>query len=121
MSDDSKRFVAWMGAAIITGLVFSLYPSWTAWWTSAGLLLLVGLALHAVLRVPVVWIEGVDVWDKIATVVIWTVALVGALGFMLIFPNASWGTRIVALLACMIIAAAFVTLCERIRDWWLGY
>jgi hypothetical protein len=117
MSDDSKRFVAWVGAVVATALVFGNLTSWHSY----GFLVLVGLALHAVLRVPVVWIEGVDVWDKIATVVIWTVALVGALGFMLIFPNASWGTRIVALLACMIIAAAFVTLCERIRDWWLGY
>ena len=48
----------------------------------------------------------------------WALVLVGAGSFMLIFPDASWGMRIVALLVCIAIAAIFMMICETIRDRW---
>jgi hypothetical protein len=79
MSDDTKRSIAWISAAVVTAIVYGLYSAdWTAdWWASAILFLLVGAALHPILGVSIVWIEGG--WDFDA-VVVWASVLAGALG-----------------------------------------
>ena len=62
MSDETKRFV--IGATIVlTWVLFGTQPE-EPWWVVVGFMLLIMTALHAVLGVPIVWIEGFGAWDK---------------------------------------------------------
>ena len=74
-----------------------------------GFCLLVLLALHAVLGVPVIWIEGEDGWEKAGIVIMWTLVAAGLLGTWLFIPDASVVVRIVVIV---------VWRCDW-RDFWL--
>ena len=106
---DNKRLGIWVGAAVITALVFGVQPE--SWWPAIGFLLLVGMVLHAVLGVPVIWIDGVDAWDKTQTVVMWAAVLAGAFGISLIVSDASTGLRVGGAVIGFLIAVFFFWLC----------
>ena len=64
MSNDFKRLLSWVGAAVITVLLVGVYLE--QWWTALGFFLLVGLALNAVLggsRIE-------DAWGKFETAIV---------------------------------------------------
>ena len=59
MSDETKRLVAIGAAIVITWGVFGFYAA-EPWWVAVGFFLLAVMALHAILGVSIVWIDGVD-------------------------------------------------------------
>jgi hypothetical protein len=63
---------------------------------------------------PVIWIDGVDAWDKTQTVVMWAALLAGAFGISLIVPDASTGLRVGGAVIGFLIAAFFFWLCDEI-------
>ena len=113
MSDDSKRFVAVMGAIVITTLAF--IHTAVPWWVFTGFMLLVMMALHAVLGVSAIWYNGEDAWEKAHTVSMWLLVAAGLLGTWLFIPDASVVARIVVVVVCVGIGLIFGTLLDKIR------
>jgi hypothetical protein len=81
-----------------------------------GLMLLVGLAMHAVLRVPVVWIEGEDAWDKATTVAVFAGAGIGVLVVLTFFPEAHLLVKLAVMFASGVALGFVVNAFEEI--WW---
>ena len=115
VSNDLKRLVSWVGAAVITVLLVGVYLE--QWWTALGFFLLVGLALNAVLGGSVVRIEGKNAWGKFGTAIVVGAAVAGAF-WGLIVPDASWGVRLVALVVSVVIAAVFLAVYGTVLDVW---
>ena len=116
MSNDLKRLVSWVGAAVITVLLVGVYLE--QWWTALGFFLLVGMALNAVLGGSVVRIEGKNAWGKFETAIVVGAAVAGAFGVGLIVPDASLGVRLVALVVSVVIAAVFLAVYGTVLDVW---